>query len=106
MDGFALADGRHPRQPGIKVVITSGFPQTRYVDEMRQRAFPLLSKPYRKGDLAQLIRAVLDGRDGKPGRVGPRDHAGANARAGRDSGCRMLASRWAAPSTSKPGQNK
>ena len=29
--------------PAIKVVITSGFPQTRYADEMQQRAFPLLS---------------------------------------------------------------
>jgi len=66
MDGFALADAAVVRQPDIKVVITSGFPQTRYADEMQQRAFPLLSKPYRKGDLAQLIRAVLDGRDGKP----------------------------------------
>jgi PAS domain S-box-containing protein len=65
MDGFALADAAMLRQSAIKVVITSGFPQTRYADEMRQRAFPLLSKPYRKGDLAQLIRAVLDGGDGE-----------------------------------------
>jgi PAS domain S-box-containing protein len=66
MDGFALAEAAVIRQPDIKVVITSGFPQTRYADEMQQREFPLLSKPYRKGNLAQLIRAVLDGRDGKP----------------------------------------
>jgi PAS domain S-box-containing protein len=63
MDGFELADTAVRRQPGIKILLTSGFPQTRYVDEMRKRAFPLLSKPYRKGNLAQLIRAVLDGRD-------------------------------------------
>jgi nitrogen-specific signal transduction histidine kinase/CheY-like chemotaxis protein len=66
MDGFALADAAILRRAAIKVVITSGFPQARYTDEMRQRSFPLLSKPYRKGDLAQLIRAVLDGREGTP----------------------------------------
>jgi CheY-like chemotaxis protein len=63
MDGFALAEAAVLRQPRVKIVITSGFPQTRYAEEMRQHRFPLLSKPYRKGDLAQLIRAVLDGRD-------------------------------------------
>jgi PAS domain S-box-containing protein len=64
MDGFELADTAGRRQPGIKILLTSGFPQTRYIDEMRKRAFPLLSKPYRKGNLAQLVRAVLDGREG------------------------------------------
>jgi PAS domain S-box-containing protein len=63
MDGFELSDTAGRRQVGIKVLLTSGFPQTRYIDEMRERAFPLLSKPYRKGNLAQLIRALLDGRD-------------------------------------------
>jgi signal transduction histidine kinase/ActR/RegA family two-component response regulator len=63
IDGFELADSAMQRWPDIKVILTSGFPQTRFVDEMRPRAFPLLSKPYRKGNLAQLIRAVLDGRE-------------------------------------------
>ena len=61
MDGFEVADMAVRRQAGIKVLLTSGFPRTRYVDELRERPFPLLSKPYRKGNLAQSIRAVLDG---------------------------------------------
>ena len=63
IDGFELADLATKRWPDIKVIFTSGFPQTRFVDEMRPRAFPLLSKPYRKDNLAQLIRTILDGRE-------------------------------------------
>jgi PAS domain S-box-containing protein len=63
IDGFELADLAIQRWPDTKVILTSGFPQTRFVDELRPLAFPLLSKPYRKGNLAQLIRAVLDERE-------------------------------------------
>ena len=63
LDGFELADTAVRRWPAIKVIMTSGFPQTRFVDELQPHAFPLLSKPYRKDNLAQLIRAVLDGRE-------------------------------------------
>jgi PAS domain S-box-containing protein len=63
IDGFELAASAVQRWPGIKVILTSGFPQTRFVDEIEPHAFPLLSKPYRKGNLAQLIRSVLDGRE-------------------------------------------
>jgi DNA-binding NtrC family response regulator len=61
IDGFALADAAVARWSGVKVILTSGFPQSRFTDAMKPRPYPLLSKPYRKGNLAQMIRSVLDG---------------------------------------------
>ena len=59
-DGFALIELARRKRPGIKVILTSGFPQSRFSTEMAPGAFHLLSKPYRKGDLALLVRKVLD----------------------------------------------
>jgi PAS domain S-box-containing protein len=59
-DGFALIELARQRQPEIKVILTSGFPQSRFSTEMKPGSFHLLSKPYRKGDLALLVRNVLD----------------------------------------------
>jgi PAS domain S-box-containing protein len=61
IDGFALADAAVARWSGVKVILTSGFPQSRFTDAMKPRPYPLLSKPYRKGNLAQMIRSVMDG---------------------------------------------
>jgi PAS domain S-box-containing protein len=60
VDGFALIELARQKQPGIKVILTSGFPQSRFSNEMNPGSFHLLSKPYRKGDLALLVRTVLD----------------------------------------------
>jgi CheY-like chemotaxis protein len=60
VDGFELIELARRKQPGIKVILTSGFPQSRFAKEMGPSAFHLLSKPYRKGDLALLVRNVLD----------------------------------------------
>jgi CheY-like chemotaxis protein len=60
IDGFELIELARKRQPGIRAILTSGFPQSRFSKEMTPGAFHLLSKPYRKGDLALLIRRVLD----------------------------------------------
>jgi PAS domain S-box-containing protein len=60
IDGFALIELARRKRPGIKVILTSGFPQSRFSTEMAPGAFHLLSKPYRKGDLALLVRKVLD----------------------------------------------
>jgi PAS domain S-box-containing protein len=62
MDGFALAEQARQKHPGIKVILTSGFPQSRFAKDGVPGAFHLLSKPYRKGDLAVLVRGVLDDR--------------------------------------------
>ena len=60
VDGFKLIELARRKQPGIKVILTSGFPQSRFSKEMGPGAFHLLSKPYRKDDLALLVRNVLD----------------------------------------------
>jgi len=60
IDGFTLIGLARQKQPGIRVILTSGFPQSRFSSEMKPGSFHLLSKPYRKGDLALLVRTVLD----------------------------------------------
>lgn len=62
-DGFALADVASRRWPELKVLLTSGFPQTRFKEEFARHSLRLLSKPYRKEALARMVRDVLDGRD-------------------------------------------
>jgi PAS domain S-box-containing protein len=61
-DGRELARRARQRWPGIKVVFTSGFSETRLNDSPGPSAFctPLLSKPYRKEELASAAREALD----------------------------------------------
>jgi hypothetical protein len=40
--------------------MTSGFPGIRFNESELAKSLPLLSKPYRKQDLIQLVRDVLD----------------------------------------------
>jgi CheY-like chemotaxis protein len=61
-DGFALA--RHVVRcwPSVKVVLTSGFPETNLNGSFGapMPAVRMLSKPYRKDELARAIREALD----------------------------------------------
>jgi len=62
MNGYDLARAARRLRPGIKVLLTSGFPKApghsaSGADEFRH----LLIKPYRRAELAAKIRAVLDG---------------------------------------------
>lgn len=59
MDGYALAGEAAKRRPGLKVLLTSGYPgKTSQGDsERRQR---LLAKPYSLTTLAMAIAAVLE----------------------------------------------
>jgi CheY-like chemotaxis protein len=63
MDGIALAKQAIERRPGLRVILTSGFPGAKVDDQLG--ALPdsvrLLSKPYRSSDLARLLREALDG---------------------------------------------
>ena len=62
LDGIELAHLAQERWPALKVVLTSGFPQAR-VDgngDLLGR-LRLLSKPYHKEELADALRAALDG---------------------------------------------
>jgi signal transduction histidine kinase/ActR/RegA family two-component response regulator len=60
IDGYALAHQVKVRWPQVKVVLTSGFPQTKLNGDGDWRdEFQLLSKPYRREDLAQALRDAL-----------------------------------------------
>jgi two-component system, cell cycle sensor histidine kinase and response regulator CckA len=62
LDGFALA--RHVAEfwPSVKVVLTSGFPETN-INGAAGAPVPtlrLLTKPYRRGELARVLREALE----------------------------------------------
>jgi CheY-like chemotaxis protein len=62
IDGFALAHKVLARWPRLKIVLTSGFPDVKIDGEFGPvPKVRLLSKPYRKQDLAKTLREVLDG---------------------------------------------
>jgi PAS domain S-box-containing protein len=58
--GFEIARTVLSRWPAIKVVLTSGFPEERINGAADAPNLRLLSKPYRRDDLARIIRDVLD----------------------------------------------
>lgn len=63
MTGFDLADAVQTRHPGLRMLFTSGYTDTASQED--QRAInhgQMLSKPYRKQDLARAIRSALEGR--------------------------------------------
>jgi PAS domain S-box-containing protein len=60
--GFELARTAIARWPRLKVLLTSGFPEARMHGRGETIAgVRLLSKPYRRDDLAQALRESLDG---------------------------------------------
>jgi CheY-like chemotaxis protein len=62
MNGRELADEVARRRPGTKVLFTSGYTENAIVHHGRlDPGVALLNKPYRKRDLAEKIRGVLDG---------------------------------------------
>jgi PAS domain S-box-containing protein len=61
MSGIELAEAARARWPGLRVLLTSGFPEAR----LRGTGYPadgvrLLSKPYGREQLARTLREVLD----------------------------------------------
>jgi CheY-like chemotaxis protein len=62
IDGMALAQQAVARWPGLKVVLTSGFPGNNLNGHLKPQgtAMRLLSKPYRVEDLARILREALD----------------------------------------------
>jgi PAS domain S-box-containing protein len=61
LDGRGLADAARRLRPGLKILFTSGFTAAAASAAVHsQFGSNLLSKPYRKNDLAQRIRARLD----------------------------------------------
>jgi len=61
MSGYELAQQATQQKPGLKVLLTSGFTsKTMTHNGLARFAAHLLNKPYRKTDLAQQIRLVLE----------------------------------------------
>jgi len=46
--------------PTLKVILTSGFPETKLNESIAAYGARLLSKPYRRDELGRLLREVLD----------------------------------------------
>ncbi len=62
IDGYQLAERAFDRRPGVRVLLTSGFPGDPSRRSERTAALTLLSKPCRIDDLARAIRIELDAR--------------------------------------------
>jgi len=60
MDGFELAREAARRAPGIKVLLTSGFPDREHNAAPREDSTRLLDKPYDSETLARAVRDALD----------------------------------------------
>jgi|AraplaMF_Col_mMF_1032025.scaffolds.fasta_scaffold00012_218 PAS domain S-box-containing protein len=61
MDGTQLAEAATELRPGLKVLLTSGFARHSIQDGATSTYLKnLLSKPYRKNELAERLRATLD----------------------------------------------
>jgi PAS domain S-box-containing protein len=58
MDGIELAKKAAALRPDLKILLTSGFAAQAASSQPLQ--WRLLEKPYRKGELAQVVRKVLD----------------------------------------------
>jgi PAS domain S-box-containing protein len=65
INGRQLADEARKRRPGLKVLFTSGYAENAIVHHGRlDPGVLLLAKPYRKQQLAQMIRAALSANSG------------------------------------------
>jgi PAS domain S-box-containing protein len=62
MNGRQLADEIQKGRPGLKMLFTSGYTENAIIHHGRlDSGVLLLAKPYRKSDLAGMIRRALDG---------------------------------------------
>jgi PAS domain S-box-containing protein len=68
MNGRQLADEVARRRPGLKVLFTSGYTENAIIHHGRlDSGVLLLAKPYRKSDLAAMIRKALEGNQDSAG---------------------------------------
>ena len=62
MDGWALAKAAHESRDNLKVLFTSGFTAAAAAASLaREFGSGLLTKPYRADELAERVRAAIDG---------------------------------------------
>jgi PAS domain S-box-containing protein len=60
INGLQLSREARRLRPGIKVLLTSGYSGTILKGDGSDNILPFISKPYRRTDLANRLRAVLD----------------------------------------------
>ncbi len=61
LSGFDLAQIAMSRHPTLRVLLTSGFPEARITGNGNKPiGLRLLSKPYRRAELARTLRDILD----------------------------------------------
>jgi signal transduction histidine kinase len=60
MNGIELAREAQRRQPGLKVLVTSGYSQAELATAHGTTPLSYLAKPYRAADLARRVRETLD----------------------------------------------
>jgi PAS domain S-box-containing protein len=61
MNGREIADAARDLHPGLKILYTSGYSETVLMHQGRlDQGVELLSKPYRRSDLASKIRTILE----------------------------------------------
>jgi DNA-binding NtrC family response regulator len=66
MNGVQLAIEARRLRPGIKVLLTSGYPATLLAFQHGlDRNMPFLGKPYRPQELVDSFRIILDGVDAR-----------------------------------------
>jgi CheY-like chemotaxis protein len=62
MNGRQLADAVYKQRPDVDVLFTSGYTENAIIHHGRlDSGVLLLAKPYRKSDLARMIRKAIDG---------------------------------------------
>ncbi|HEX4111285.1 MAG TPA: ATP-binding protein [Stellaceae bacterium] len=66
VNGIELARLAMGRWPELKVLLTSGFPEARVAGESMPVGLRLLSKPYRRAELARTLREILDLKSAAP----------------------------------------
>jgi CheY-like chemotaxis protein len=61
MDGWELARHVQQRWPHVRILLTSGFSESRATEQpdLFSRGMQILAKPYRQTDLAQAVRDAL-----------------------------------------------
>ncbi|MGC1299077.1 MAG: hypothetical protein WA869_28970 [Alloacidobacterium sp.] len=59
INGADLASEARSIDKNLKVILTSGYPGAHGADATASDDFPILAKPYRRDDLARMLRAVL-----------------------------------------------
>ena len=61
LSGAEIARQAEALQPGIQVLMTSGYFSEEYATGERESPYPLLKKPYRNDELLRVVRSTLDG---------------------------------------------